>query len=423
MSLRLASHYLARVKWWLALIAIFVGPQPAESRAQNVREFQQRRHRLVRQEIVANGIKNPRVIEALRQTPRHEFVPAKLRASAYFDTALPIGNQQTISPPFVVAYMTEQLDPQPNDRVLEIGTGSGYQAAVLSHVVQDVYTIEIVEPLARRARRTFRRLKYDNIHPRTGDGFEGWPSAAPFDKIIVTCSPEKVPQPLIDQLRDGGRMIVPVGERYQQNLYLVTKQGEEVTTEPLQATLFVPMTGRAEQRRQRLPDPAQPTLNNGSFEVSVGETAAPQGWHYLRQSELIHSANDARDGEHYLLFKNSELGRPALALQGFAVDGRTVGQLNLRYWVRGRNLGRGPRRDQWPQAIVTFYNEQRAVIGQRKLGPYTGTFPWQHETEQLDVPLATREAILRIGLLGATGEIAFDGLTLRPVRDNAPASP
>ena len=128
----------------------------------------------------------------------------KWRSQAYFDAALPIGDRQTISPPYVVAYMTEQLDPQPTDRVLEIGTGSGYQAAVLSPLVKDVYTIEIVDRLAKRAEQTLKRLKYDNIHVRSGDGYAGWPEAAPFDKIIVTCSPEAIPQPLIDQLAEDG---------------------------------------------------------------------------------------------------------------------------------------------------------------------------------------------------------------------------
>ncbi len=170
--------------------------------------------RMVQTEVVGAGIKDPRVIEAMGATPRQEFVPPAQRAWAYDDMALPIGEGQSISPPFVVAYMTEQLDPQPTDRVLEIGTGSGYQAAVLSHLVRDVYTIEIQEPLGRRADAVLKQLGYANVHRRIGDGYQGWPEAAPFDKIIVTCSPEKVPQPLVDQLREGGRLIVPVGDAF-----------------------------------------------------------------------------------------------------------------------------------------------------------------------------------------------------------------
>ena len=174
-------------------------------------DYATQRQRMVVEEIEAAGVTDPRVLEAMRTTPRHEFVPAGFRQHAYFDTALPIGNEQTISPPFVVAYMTQQLDPQPGDRVLEIGTGSGYQAAVLSPLVKEVYTIEIVNRLGRRAERTLKKLGYENIHARRGDGFHGWPEAAPFDKIIVTCSPEKIPVPLTDQLKEGGRMIIPVG--------------------------------------------------------------------------------------------------------------------------------------------------------------------------------------------------------------------
>ena len=164
--------------------------------AETLPGWQQLANEMVDKEIVAAGVKNERVIRAMRDTPRHEFIAANQHDRAYLDMALPIGNGQTISPPFVVASMTEAIDPQPNDRVLEIGTGSGYQAAVLSPLVKDVYTIEIVDDLSKHATRTLKRLHYDNVHTRSGDGYKGWPEAAPFDKIIVTCSPEKVPQPL-----------------------------------------------------------------------------------------------------------------------------------------------------------------------------------------------------------------------------------
>ncbi len=170
--------------------------------------------------------------------------------------ALPIGNGQSISPPLVVANMTEQLDPQPADRVLEIGTGSGYQAAVLSPLVRDVYTIEIQEALGKRADALLQRLGYKNVHRRIGDGYQGWPEAAPFDKIIVTCSPEQVPPALVEQLREGGRLIVPVGERFQQNLYLFRKTDGKLVGQALEPTMFVPMTGNAERQRLVKPDGA-----------------------------------------------------------------------------------------------------------------------------------------------------------------------
>src|SRR5262249_14748693 len=159
--------------------------------------------------IEREGVTNPLVLASMRQVPRHEFVLTGYRKDAYFDTALPIGEKQTISPPYVVAYMTEVIDPRPQDRVLEIGTGSGYQAAVLANIVKEVYSIEIVESLGRSAAERLHRLKYNNVKTKVGDGYLGWPEHAPFDKIIVTCSPENVPKPLIDQLKEGGRLLVP----------------------------------------------------------------------------------------------------------------------------------------------------------------------------------------------------------------------
>ncbi|HEY6564014.1 MAG TPA: protein-L-isoaspartate(D-aspartate) O-methyltransferase, partial [Pirellulaceae bacterium] len=232
------------------------------------------RKKLIHDELIPAGLTHPRVIESLLATPRHEFVPRAQRELAYFDMALPIGAEQTISSPLIVGMMTEALDPQPTDRVLEIGTGSGYQAAVLSPLVADVYSIEIVPSLGKRAKRTLERLGYTNIRVKIGDGYLGWPEAAPFDKIIVTCSPENVPEPLQNQLREGGRMIIPVGERYQQTLYRLAKTDGKLVREALQPTLFVPMTGRAESERDVQPDPARPTLINGSFE-SPSESGAP----------------------------------------------------------------------------------------------------------------------------------------------------
>ncbi|MEX2091217.1 MAG: protein-L-isoaspartate(D-aspartate) O-methyltransferase [Pirellulales bacterium] len=297
-------------------------------------------NKLVDDEVAAAGVTNERVLRAMRDTPRHEFMPLNVRRLAYYDMAVAIGDEQTISPPFIVAYMTQEIDPQPTDRVLEIGTGSGYQAAILSPLVRDVYTIEIVEPLGRRAARTLKKLGYKNVFAKVGDGYLGWPDAAPFDKIIVTCSPEKVPQPLIDQLRDGGLMIVPVGERYQQNLYLFRKHGDELESEALKATLFVPMTGEAEAKREVLPDPLHPSIANGSFEEMLEDSAKkdvePAGWHYQRQLTLDNDPASAPDGRQFVTFKNEEPGLAAHALQGFAIDGRKVAKLKLDYSVPAR---------------------------------------------------------------------------------------
>jgi protein-L-isoaspartate(D-aspartate) O-methyltransferase len=384
--------------------------------AQSLREWRRLAGEMVNQEIAAAGVKNERVLRAMRETPRHEFVPANQRQYAYFDMALPIGNGQTISPPFIVASMTEAIDPQPGDRVLEIGTGSGYQAAVLSPLVKEVYTIEIVEPLGRRAARTLKRLDYKNVETRIGDGYQGWPEAAPFDKIIVTCSPEKVPQPLVDQLREAGLMVIPVGERYQQTLFLMRKTEGELQSEALRPTLFVPMTGEAEEKRRMKPDPNNPQITNGSFEELQAEQSdkpQPAGWHYQQQLTLIADTQAARDGKHYVTFQNTEPGRGCQALQGFAVDGRKVSAIQLSAWVRAQDIQLGSQRDQVPAIVVTFYDDRRAAVGEASLGPFVGSFDWQEESGLLRVPTRAREAILRIGLLGATGELSMDDVRLK----------
>jgi len=204
---------------------------------------------MIQEQLVGAGrnITNARVLAVMEKVPRHEFVPEEYRDRAYEDRALPIGYDQTISQPYVVAFMTEQLDPKPTDRVLEIGTGSGYQAAVLAQLVAEVHTIEIIEPLAKRAEADLKRLGYTNIHVRAGDGSQGWPEAAPFDAIIVTCAPEKVPQPLVEQLKDGGRMIIPIGRMGDQELVLLRKQGGQLEKRAVLPVRFVPMTGGAQR--------------------------------------------------------------------------------------------------------------------------------------------------------------------------------
>ncbi len=200
------------------------------------------RARMVREQIVARGISDPRVLDAMARVPRHEFIPAGRRGEAYEDWPLPIGYGQTISQPYIVAFMTAALAPKPADRVLEIGTGSGYQAAVLACLVAEVYTVEIVEPLAQRAEADLRRLGYGSVKVRAGDGYHGWPEAAPFDAIIVTCAPEAVPQALVEQLKEGGRMIIPVGSPWgAQELYLLRKTPTGMKRQGVLPVRFVPM--------------------------------------------------------------------------------------------------------------------------------------------------------------------------------------
>jgi protein-L-isoaspartate(D-aspartate) O-methyltransferase len=211
-------------------------------------DFAAHRQRMIEQQLKPRGIKDERVLAAMARVPREEFVPQNARAEAYEDGPLPIGYDQTISQPYIVAFMTEQLRPKPGDRVLEIGSGSGYQAAILAELVADVYTIEIVEPLAKTAEATLQRLGYKNVHIEVGDGYKGWPEEAPFDAIIVTCAPENVPQPLVDQLQDGGRMVIPVGERFAQQLYLLEKKDGHLKESVTLPVRFVPMLRSKQQK-------------------------------------------------------------------------------------------------------------------------------------------------------------------------------
>jgi protein-L-isoaspartate(D-aspartate) O-methyltransferase len=396
------------------LVALLTSLPSTGATAQSLRDWRRLADEMVDKEIVAAGVKNERVVNAMRDTPRHEFVPVGERDHAYFDMALPIGNGQTISPPFVVASMTEAIDPQPGDKVLEIGTGSGYQAAVLSPLVKDVYTIEIVEQLSSRATRALKRLNYKNVHTRAGDGYKGWPEVAPFDKIIVTCSPEEVPKPLVEQLKEGGLMVVPVGERYQQTLYLMRKTDGKLKKEALRATLFVPMTGQAESQRKVKPDPTKPQIANGSFEETTKNSDGadePTGWHYQRQLKL-ESDSRAPDGKQYVTFENAEPGRGCHALQGFAVNGKAVSSLELHYFVRGKDIGPGAKADEVPHIVITFYDDRRASVGEESVGRFDGSFGWREESARVRVPLKAREAIIRIGLLGATGQLSLDDLQL-----------
>jgi protein-L-isoaspartate(D-aspartate) O-methyltransferase len=230
--MRVVAHFLL----FTAIAATGCGQQAPTSA-----DFAVQRQQMVEKQLKPRGISDDRVLAAMGKVPREEFIPVGAQADAYQDGPLPIGYDQTISQPYIVAFMTEQLRPKSGDRVLEIGSGSGYQAAILAELVSDVYTIEIVEPLAKTAEATLQRLRYKNIHTRVGDGYKGWPEVAPFDAIIVTCAPDKVPQPLIDQLKDGGRMVIPVGERFAQQLYLLEKSNGQLKQSATLPVRFVPM--------------------------------------------------------------------------------------------------------------------------------------------------------------------------------------
>ena len=209
--------------------------------------FSAERALMVEEQIARRGVKDPLVLAAMRKVPRHEFVPESYRKYSYADEPLPIGEGQTISQPYIVAVMTEVLGLNKSSKVLEIGTGSGYQAAVLAEIAGNVYTIEIVEPLCKEAAATLARLGYTSVRVRCGDGYRGWPEAAPFDAIVVTAAPDHVPQPLVDQLKPTGRMCIPVGDLYQE-LMLITKTEHGVARKEMLPVRFVPMTGEAESK-------------------------------------------------------------------------------------------------------------------------------------------------------------------------------
>jgi protein-L-isoaspartate(D-aspartate) O-methyltransferase len=218
---------------------------PPESRAADPTQLA--RDRMVDEQLVPRGIKDQAVLTAMRRVPRHAFVPESVRALAYADRPLPIGFEQTISQPAIVATMTELARVQPGSRVLEIGTGSGYQAAVLAAMGAEVYTIEIVPPLGQQAVKLLTQLGYKGVHARIGDGYRGWPEAAPFDAIIVTAAPPRVPEPLRQQLKKGGRLVIPVGGA-DQELRLITRSARGWDERSIIPVGFVPMTGRAQQR-------------------------------------------------------------------------------------------------------------------------------------------------------------------------------
>lgn len=211
-------------------------------------DYDKLREIMVKEQIERRGIKDKRVLEVMRKVPRHLFVPEDLRDEAYNDYPLPIGEEQTISQPYIVALMTELLGLKGKEKVLEIGTGSGYQAAILAHLCKEVYTIEIIEKLASSAQEKLRKMGYENIFVRWGDGFEGWPEYAPFDAIIITCAIPEIPPPLLEQLKDGGKICAPY-ERTPggQILALFQKKGAKVDTNYIDYVRFVPMRGKIEE--------------------------------------------------------------------------------------------------------------------------------------------------------------------------------
>ncbi len=409
MSVSFLSEQIGRQRLWFLVGLLVLVAYGSSATAQQEDPYERARQLMVQREVVGRGIRNRRVIAAMGKVPRHEFVPEQYRKYAYDDAAIPIDYGQTITSPFVVAYMTEQLDPKPSDRVLEIGTGSGYQASVLSQLVADVYTIEIVEPLGQRAAKTISRLGYTNVHFKIGDGYKGWPEFAPFDKIIVTCSPEKVPPALVSQLRDGGRLIVPLGQRFQQSLYLFHKVDGHLQRQKLEATFFVPMTGQAEQLR-RNKGAKVPQVVNGSFE-HFGPGNDVLGWYYLIGARVI-ADRTAPLGRHVLQLENTVPGQKVHALQAMGLDGRQVRAVTVSAQVRLERVV-GSKPPSLARVELTFYDEKRAPIRSAIVGPWQGSAHWSRKSVRVLVPKNARLAVLAVGIFGATGRMLVDNVQVR----------
>jgi protein-L-isoaspartate(D-aspartate) O-methyltransferase len=230
----------------LLSVAVFQSVDPTAAQAEA--DFDRQRQEMVTRQLRARDITDARVLSAMHTVPRHRFVPKALQLLAYRDTPLPIGHGQTISQPYMVALMSQVLSVRPGQRILEIGTGSGYQAAVLAEMDVQVFSIEIVPELGRQALRTLHSLGYENIRVKIGDGYQGWPDHSPFDAIIVTCAPTRIPEPLKAQLAEGGRMVIPTGEEGEQQLLLLVKQNDEIKQEKIVDVRFVPMVNRQGKR-------------------------------------------------------------------------------------------------------------------------------------------------------------------------------
>lgn len=395
------------------LMLFFWGGIARDIVAQPMTAFDLMRRGMVETQLKGRGIRDRRVLRAMSAVPRHLFVPQDQREFAYRDAALPIGHGQTITSPYVVAYMTEQLDPQATDKVLEIGTGSGYQASILSQLAGQVYSIEIVEPLGQRAARVMRQLRYDNVRAKIGDGYQGWPEHAPFDKIIVTCSPEKVPPALVNQLREGGRLVVPLGERFQQSLYLFRKTNGTLEKERLEATFFVPMMGQAEQLRSEKGNPGWPEIVNGSFEQTL-ESGEPKGWFYVRQATVTDEPS-APDGEQVLLLRNRVAGNTCHAVQAFGIDGRKLKAIEVSAWVRPRHVNGAARQDALPRIEISFYDQNRGTIKNVLVGPWGRHPSWIEQAVTIPVPARARLGTVAIGMFGATGQVMVDQLRIHAI--------
>lgn len=381
----------------------------AQSNAQNIANA---RRRMVAEEIQPHGIQDARLLDAMREVPREQFLPLNKRSVAYLNIAITFGEGHVMLPPLVTAHMIEQLEPKYSDKVLVVGTGTGYSSALLSRITNKVYTVEIDRATAATAEETFKRVKYDNISLKVGDGFEGWKEHAPFQKIIVECSPENVPQPLLEQLDEGGLLLIPIGVDFDQTMHLYKKVNGELSSISAWPTLLVPMKGRAEELKSSSDQPRVPAINNGGFEELLeGTKDVPVGWSYLRQGRVIED-NLSPEGKRCLQFTNETPGNAAMALQAFPVDGKTTSEITLSFRVMGKEIRPGQTRQQLPRVEVTFFDEKRRPVGGDWVGGWYMNFDWVKKDRRFTVPRLAKFAIVQLTMEGATGEIRFDDIRL-----------
>ena len=386
---------------------------------QNRDPWAEARARMVEYEVVAAGVKDARVCDAMRTVPRHEFIPAAMRRYAYFDMAVPIGEGQTISSPFIVAYMTEQLQPQPTDKVLEIGTGSGYQAAVLSGLVAKVYSIEIVELAGKTCGANA---------PPAGLQEHRDEDRRRLSRLAGTCPLRQDHRHLLAGERpqaaggatQGGR---PIGgsPRASATSKLSTCSRKSTTSSrpsPCSRRFSCRWWAAPRMSGSCSPTPSEPAIINGDFKNLSGDQ--PVGWYYLRQGRVEPSGRTP--GGNCLSLRNDSPGRAALALQAVGIDGRLTREIEISLWVRGQNVQPGSLPEQPPALSIAFFNANRQQVGRQEIGPWSGSFDWMEKRLRIKVPPSARLASVEVGLGGGTGRLSVTEVTMKVIASKKPSA-
>jgi len=365
---------------------------------------------MVDADLSGNGIGNERLLKAMRTIPRHRFCLPEDQKHAYADQSLPIGHKRKLASPYVTAGLIELLDPRPNDRILELGTGSGYQAAILSQLATDVYSVESIEELGKASASLLKELKCKNVHTRIGDTLEGWPEAAPFDRILFTSCSGTVPAALIDQLRERGKVVVDAVCGNEELFHLFEKQHGRLVALKVWSPFSIANADNLKQHRDEKQSPNKSEIENGDFELS--EDGKATGWYFQRQAALAEDREAPNN--HVLTFENKEPGRHAQAIQEVAIDGRAVVSLRLSVRAKGLEIHNSSSADK-PSMVIRFYDaHQRPITVEPSaiLGPWRGTFGWETYTCVSSVPKTTRKALVVISMGGATGRLTVDDAQL-----------